>query len=672
MASGRNIRAGGAYVELSLRNHAFIKGLRGALGQLKAFGVSMQAVGAGIQTAGMRLSMLGAGIVVPLLLAARAFATMGSELYDMSGRTKASVESLSEIGYAAKQTGAEIADVEIGIKKMQKALAGASEGDKGPAKAISDLGLNLKELLSLSPDAQLEAIGDRITAIENPALQSAAAIEMFGRSGTNLLPMLANLSALRSEARSKGFVFTAEEAASAKKLSDAITSMKFSVDRIVATIGGALAPSLTEFADKLVEIAGSARKWIDENKGLIISLLLIGSAAVAGGILLAVFGGIISAIATGFVVFATVAGAALTFLMSPIGMTIAAIVGIGGTILWATGAGGDALDWLGEKFAILKDFALKSFKGIADALAAGDVALAAKVLWASVKVVWQSAINTLKGWWLDFKGWFIDLSNTIFWGGVAAAVKAFSWLKATWQNVLNEMAGFLRAFATTAMNTWDAITGGVAKQINNMRAGKGLAGALALVASPIGATMLFDKDLNAEDANKEIDAQNKRSAEARDKEDLSVRVAGDEQLKKDLAVIDKKEKAALAAIVSIATAEKAANDAQGAADKKAAEAALAAAKAEWEAATKLAKDRKLEADGAPGRRPRLRPPDTDDIDNQIRKTIDVSGTFNAAAISRMGVGDTAAEETAKNTKATADNTKKIWAKLGEKFFLSVA
>ena len=51
-----------------------------------------------------------------------------------------------------------------------------------------------------------------------------------------------------------------------------------------------------------------------------------------------------------------------------------------------SGAGADALTWLGEQFGRLRDTVYKVMGGIADALAAGDITLAAQILWLSLKL----------------------------------------------------------------------------------------------------------------------------------------------------------------------------------------------------------------------------------------------------------------------------------------------
>ena len=59
-------------------------------------------------------------------------------------------------------------------------------------------------------------------------------------------------------------------------------------------------------------------------------------------------------------------------------------------------------------FGGLADDATKTFGGIRDALAAGDIALAAKVLWAMLKLEWQKGLAFLEGLWEGFKGYWND------------------------------------------------------------------------------------------------------------------------------------------------------------------------------------------------------------------------------------------------------------------------
>ena len=123
MASSQGIRAGKAFVELFADDTKLVRGLKAAEKRLKAFG-------AGVQSIGTKLFGLGAAAVAPLLATTNVFADMGDQLAKMSARTGISVEALSELGYAAEQSGADLETLEGGVRKMQKFLVEAAQGSK--------------------------------------------------------------------------------------------------------------------------------------------------------------------------------------------------------------------------------------------------------------------------------------------------------------------------------------------------------------------------------------------------------------------------------------------------------------------------------------------------------------------------------------------------------------
>src|SRR5580692_8870994 len=98
MADGKQIRAGGAFYELSLRDTALTKGLNRAAARLKKFGASVREIGS-------KIAELGLGLKAPFAAAEAIFVSTGSALYHLSEQTGVGVEALSSLSYAAKMTG---------------------------------------------------------------------------------------------------------------------------------------------------------------------------------------------------------------------------------------------------------------------------------------------------------------------------------------------------------------------------------------------------------------------------------------------------------------------------------------------------------------------------------------------------------------------------------------
>ena len=382
MASAQGIRAGKAFVELLADDTKLVRGLKAASRKLKAWG-------AGLRSMGTKIFAAGAGIVAPMLLAVREFINAGDALDKMSSRVGASVEFLSALSHAARIGGTDIAAMEVGIRRMQRTAFDAKRGLSTATDAFDELGIS-----ATGADGQLknteELFMESATALSrltNNTQKAALATVIFGRAGTQLLPMLKDgadgMVAVMNEARRLGLVMSTQDATAAAELSDAWTRLTSSFKMAVIRIGGSLAPSLTDLADRITSMLRPLIDWIRRNKELVILgfktaaiVAAVGAAFVVVGTVISGIGatlGAVAAVITGigsaFGLLATVLGA----ILSPIGLVVAGIAGLGAYLIYTSDAGAQALAWLGRRFAALKDVALKAFGGISDALAAGGI-----------------------------------------------------------------------------------------------------------------------------------------------------------------------------------------------------------------------------------------------------------------------------------------------------------
>lgn len=210
------------------------KGLGDAEKKLSSFGGMAKT--AGIAVAGLGIAAVGAGIA-----SATAFATMADNLDEMSVRTGISTTALQEFQYAAKLTGSSLEGVEGAIKKMQVNISLGS-------KAVETLGIDLASLQRLKPEEQFSKIADMIAEIQDPAERAAMAVKIFGKSGTDLLPMMiegsAGLKAMAAEANSLGIIMGEDAVKQGASFKDAIDKLEMSLGGVVNQIGAALIPIL--------------------------------------------------------------------------------------------------------------------------------------------------------------------------------------------------------------------------------------------------------------------------------------------------------------------------------------------------------------------------------------------------------------------------------------------
>lgn len=106
---------------------------------------------------------------------------------DLALKMGVSVEAAQRFQFAARQSGAEIEDVSRAIVAMNKNLA---EGDKSTVGALEAAGLRFADIRAKKPEEAFRSIADAIARIPDPMLQSKVAMELFGKSGAEILPMI--------------------------------------------------------------------------------------------------------------------------------------------------------------------------------------------------------------------------------------------------------------------------------------------------------------------------------------------------------------------------------------------------------------------------------------------------------------------------------------------------
>ncbi len=471
-ASGQAIRAGRAFVELFADDTKLVRGLRAAERKLKAFGASVQTMGKG-------LFAMGASVVTPLLAATSVFSEMGDQLAKMSGRTGISVEALSELGYAAEQSGADMSTFEGGVRRMQKFLQSAAEGSTAANGTLAQLGVRFSDLAGMTPDQQFEALAQALSQVANPTTKAALAMELFGKSGTSLLPMMQDgakgIQELRDQARDLGLVISTEDAKAAEVFGDRLSDLWKVIKSGVFAIGAALAPLLIDLTKQAIRIAKTIADWVRENKALVVTVFKIAAAVAAGGAAIFALGTLISGVGAAFGVAASVItgigavlgtlGTIIAALLSPIGLVTAAIVGLGAYLLYVSGAGSAALSWLADTFQALKDEALAAWQGIGDALAAGDLAMAAKILWLTLKMKWQKGVAFLEEHWIRFKEFFVSLATDAFYGVVSLMVDAWAGMQVAWVETTAFMSDAWTIFTSGLTKGWSTAQNFISKGV---------------------------------------------------------------------------------------------------------------------------------------------------------------------------------------------------------------
>ncbi len=151
-------------------------------------------------------------------------------LNDTAVKTGISIDALQRLQFAAGLSGGSLENVSGAVGRMQKALIEAGEGSKQAKEALDRLGLSASQILALSPDKQFEAVAVAIASIEDPAARTTAAMDLFGKSGAELVPTLVaigtNAEEINAQLSSIGGPVSAEAIAKVDTLGDQLDVLK--------------------------------------------------------------------------------------------------------------------------------------------------------------------------------------------------------------------------------------------------------------------------------------------------------------------------------------------------------------------------------------------------------------------------------------------------------------
>lgn len=443
--------------------------------KLSAFERTTSKIGRSMMNAGTVMAGAGAAVGASIFAVGKASADYAGDMFDMARSTGMGVESFQKIAYAAKMSGIEAEKVTTSFIKFDKMIVDAAGGNKAYMQTFKDLGIQIKDSAGnlRQPNAIFEDVAEIFHNTEDGAAKTALAVELFGKSGAALIPMLndgkSGLQAFYAEAKRMGLVLSAEAIGKGDAFSDQLEQIGQQVKGVKLQLGTALIPALSAAAEKIAAVIDKITRWVQENPELAAT---IGNIAMTVGKWLAILG--TAAIAIG--------GA--TFIVGQFGKvfrTVSDTIKIGTDIYkgltGATAAAGKSTIayTIGQKMAAAAQWLFNTalfgcpviwiVAGIMAIIAAvvllvkywDEVAAWFKKLWDSIVGIFKAAWEAIKKVWGAVTGWFSNL-----WGGIKAGVgKAWEGIKNT---ISKTREGVQKAWGSVKgwfSNLWGNVKSGI-------------------------------------------------------------------------------------------------------------------------------------------------------------------------------------------------------------------
>ena len=252
---------GSIYVNLGLSTAQFAQELQGVRARLAGIGQGMQKVGAAMS--------VGVGAAVAgVSLAMRGVLNDADEMAKAAQKFGVPIEELSRLRHAADLSGVSFEGLGTGMRRLSQNMNDAAKGIGESKEAFEQLGISVTDADGSlkSSTAVLNEIAERFAAMPDGAEKTALAMDLMGRSGADLIPLLnagaQGLQSMKDEADALGIVITGETAKAAEQFNDNLTRLNRVFDGLKTVVAAELAPVLADLSD-----------WFAENGPRIVSAL---------------------------------------------------------------------------------------------------------------------------------------------------------------------------------------------------------------------------------------------------------------------------------------------------------------------------------------------------------------------------------------------------------------
>lgn len=168
--------------------------------------------------------------------------------------------ALQKMAMVAGEAGVEAGALSSMLGLMQRNIIELQKGTKTQTQSFAKMGLTIKDLKGLAPDEQFRLIAEGLNGITDPAAKTAAAMDVFGRSGRAAINMMEGYSEKAAEAanfqREWGITVSQFDSDRIEAANDAFGRLGMALTGVGNTLAATIAPAIIAFSEGLLRATG--------------------------------------------------------------------------------------------------------------------------------------------------------------------------------------------------------------------------------------------------------------------------------------------------------------------------------------------------------------------------------------------------------------------------------
>lgn len=246
-------------------------------GKLSKLGDTAKKIGAALGAAAAAVGTACVAAGKKLWDMANEVGSAGDQIDKTSQKIGISTESYQKLGYVFERCGADVNNLQSGMKKLSTVITDAAAGSDSATEKLAAVGLSIEDLNGKSQDEQLSIVIAALQGMEAGAERTAAANDLLGKSATDMAAVL-KMSAeeterLKQEVEDYGMIMSNEAVAASAAFEDSLTKLSHTAGGLKNRMVGELLPGITQITDGLADLIAGNDNAAEELKSGVTSVI---------------------------------------------------------------------------------------------------------------------------------------------------------------------------------------------------------------------------------------------------------------------------------------------------------------------------------------------------------------------------------------------------------------